>query len=454
MPLPASQWARTLDCLMVPYRHSRRTGYSSDAACARTTHMRGAGVTLSQEPRAPSKPYDLLIRGGTVIDPEAGPPVRADVGVANGRIAAVASELSGEAGEVVDARGAYVVPGLVDFHVHVYWGATVWGLEADKIGAAGGTTSFLDTGSAGAITLAGLRRYVIEPSRTRIRALVHICTAGLVTHLGELLDPRYLDIDGTVRAIDENRDIAPGVKIRYSDTIVGEGDQARAALDAALEAAEQARVWLMVHIGYTPEAIPDVLDRLRPGDVVTHSYTPLAGGLIDMDARQVLPAVVAARGAGIEFDIGHGKSSFGWHTAQAALDSGFLPDYISSDLHRGCVHGPAFSLPNVMTKFWRLGMPLEDIVARCTLRPAKKLGLDAGTLRVGAEADIAVLAVDEGPVTLVDCTGKERTWDRELRAAHTFRAGVRLDPEVLGPSEELPVELSSRPMTRDRDPSS
>lgn len=405
----------------------------------------------SREPSAPSAPFDLLIRGGTVLDPTADGPVRADVGVVDGRIAAVAPDLVGEAGEVVDARDAYVVPGLVDFHVHVYWGATVWGLEADKIGAAGGTTSFLDTGSAGAVTLAGLRRYVIEPARTRIRALVHICTAGLITNLGELRDPRYLDIDGTVRAIDQNRDIAPGVKIRYSDNIVGEGAQARAALDAAVEAADQAGVWLMVHIGYTPEPIPDILARLRPGDVVTHSYTPLAGGLVDLNTVGVLPAVTEARAAGIEFDIGHGKSSFGWHTAQAALDAGFLPDYISSDLHRGCVHGPAFSLPNVMTKFWLLGMPLEDIVARCTIAPARKLGLDAGTLRVGAEADIAVLAVDEGPVTLVDCTGEERTWDRELRAAHTFRAGIRLDPEVLGPSEELPVKLSSRPMTRDAD---
>ncbi len=408
-------------------------------------------MTATNEPDAAPTSFDLLIRGGIVIDPEAGPPVKADVGVKGGRIAAVGPDLRGDAIETVEAHSAYVVPGLVDFHVHVYWGATIWGLEADKIGAAGGTTAFLDTGSAGAITLAGLRRYVIEPSRTRIRALVHICTAGLITTLGELRDPRYLDVDGTVRTIDQNRDIAPGVKIRYSENIVGSGAQAKAALDAAVEAAEQAGVWLMVHIGYTPEPIPEILDRLRPGDVVTHSYTPLTGGLVDMSARQMLPAVIAARDAGIEFDIGHGKSSFGWHTAQAALDSGFPPDYISSDLHRGCVHGPAFSLPNVMTKFWLLGMPLEEIVARCTIAPARKLGLDAGTLRVGAEADIAVLAVDEGPVTLVDCTGVERTWDRELRAAHTFRAGVRLDPEVLGPSEELPVELSSRPMTREAD---
>ncbi len=401
---------------------------------------------------APAAAFDLLIRGGAVIDPAAGPPITADVAVANGRIAAVGPALTGGAREVVDARGAYVVPGLVDFHVHVYWGATVWGLEADKIGAAGGTTSFLDTGSAGAITLPGLRRYVIEPSRTRIRALVHVCTAGLVTNLGELLDPRYVDVEGTVRAIETSRGAAVGVKIRYSDTTVGEGDQARAALAAAVEAAERSGTWLMVHVGLTPEPIADVLARLRPGDVLTHCYTPLNGGPVDTHALELSPAAVEARAGGVLFDIGHGKSSFGWDTARAALDAGFPPDFISSDLHRGCVHGPAYDLPTVMTKFWRLGMALPDIVERCTIAPARKLGLDAGTLRVGAEADIAVLAVEEGPVTLEDCLGEELAWDRRLRATHTYRRGERLDPDQLGASEELPVALSSRPMGWSRRP--
>ena len=390
--------------------------------------------------------YDLLLRGGHVIDPDSGFSGPADIAVAGGAISAVGSQISGTARETVDVRGSYVVPGLVDFHVHVYWGSTVWGLEADKIGAAGGTTSFLDTGSAGAITLPGFRRYVIDPARTTVRALVNICTAGLVTNLGELRDPRYLDVEGTVRAIEANRDIALGVKIRYSDVIVGEGDQARTALLAALEAAERSGTWLMVHIGRTPEPIADVLQLLRPGDVVTHSYTPLAGGVIDDRSLCVSPAAIEARAAGVQFDIGHGKSSFGWATAEAALAQGFVPDFISSDLHRGCVNGPAFDLPSVMTKFLMLGMPIEEIVMRCTSMPARKMGLDAGTLRVGSPADIAVLAIGEEPVSFVDCTGERRVWDRRLSASHTYCSGVRLDPEILGVTEDLPVDISSRPM--------
>jgi len=249
-----------------------------------------------------------------------------------------------------------------------------------------------------------------------------------------------------VRAIEANRDIALGVKIRYSDVIVGEGDQARAALLAALEAAERSGTWLMVHIGRTPEPIADVLQLLRPGDVVTHSYTPLAGGVIDDRSLRVSPAAIEARAAGVQFDIGHGKSSFGWATAEAALAAGFAPDFISSDLHRGCVNGPAFDLPSVMTKFWMLGMPIEEIVMRCTSIPARKMGLDAGTLRVGSPADIAVLAIGEEPVSFVDCTGERRVWDRRLSASHTYCSGVRLDPEILGVTEDLPVEISSRPM--------
>ena len=396
--------------------------------------------------RMSTETYDLLLRGGHVIDPDSDLSGPADVAVVGGEISAVGTQISGTARETVDVSGSYVVPGLVDFHVHVYWGSTVWGLEADKIGAAGGTTSFLDTGSAGAITLPGFRRYVIDPARTTVRALVNICTAGLVTNLGELRDPRYLDVEGTVRAIEANRDIALGVKIRYSDVIVGEGDQARTALLAALEASERSGTWLMVHIGRTPEPIADVLQLLRPGDVVTHSYTPLAGGVIDDRSLCVSPAAIEARAAGVQFDIGHGKSSFGWATAEAALAQGFAPDFISSDLHRGCVNGPAFDLPSVMTKFWMLGMPIEEIVMRCTSIPARKMGLDAGTLRVGSPADIAVLAIGEEPVSFVDCTGERRVWDRRLSASHTYCSGVRLDPEILGVTEDLPVEISSRPM--------
>ena len=396
----------------------------------------------------PKPDFDLLIRGGTVIDPVRAGTLVADVAVRDGRIFAVGPDLAGRAAEAVDARGKYVVPGLVDFHVHVYWGSSIYGVEADKAGAVGGTTTFLDTGSAGSANFAGLRRYAIDAARTRIRALVHVGTTGLVSGLGELCDPRFLDVEGTVATIEANRDVAVGVKIRYTDVCVGAGVQAAEALAAALEAAERSGTWLMVHVGRTPEPLDDVLAKLRPGDVITHTYTPLPGGPVHHQTHRLAAGVPEARAKGVVFDLAHGQGSFGWEAAAAALDAGFPPDIISTDLHRGCIDGPVHDLPTTMTKLWYLGMPLEDIVRRCTLLPARKLGLAAGTLTPGAEADIAVLGVAEGPVTLTDAVGATREWDRRLRALATFRAGQRLDPAALGPQRQIPVPIAS-PLTSD-----
>ncbi|MBM4437211.1 MAG: amidohydrolase/deacetylase family metallohydrolase [Actinobacteria bacterium] len=387
--------------------------------------------------------FDLLIRGGTVLDPASPGRRVADVGIRAGRIAAVASSLPGAAAQIIDATGKFVTPGLVDFHVHVYWGGTVFGVEADKAGAASGTTTFLDTGSAGATNFPAFRRYVIDPARTRIRALVHICTSGLVTGLGELRDPRYLDVAGAVDTVAENPGVVVGVKIRYTDIVVGAGAQAKAALAAALEAAAEAGVWLMVHVGRTPEPLDAVLEKLRPGDVITHSYSARSGALMHHQTRALASRAREARARGILFDIGHGQGSFGWDAARAALDAGFPPDTISTDLHRGNIDGTVFDFPTTMTKFWYLGMDLEDIVRRCTLAPARKLGLEVGRLTPGAEADVAVLEVVEGPVTLTDAEKVSVTWDRRLRAAVTIRAGRILDPTTLGAQTPVPVPLVS-----------
>ena len=399
------------------------------------------GIWSDELKNAPE--FDLCIRGGTVIDPLRPGLHRDDVGIRDGRIAAIGPSLRGDARSEIDATGKYVTPGLVDFHVHVYWGATVWGLEPDKLGAAGGTTTVLDTGSAGATNFPAFRRYIIEPAQTRIRALVHICTAGLVTAIGELRDPRFLDVQGAVDTIAQHRDLVVGVKIRYSDVIVGAGAQARAALAAALEAAERSGTWLMVHVGRTPESFESLLGKLRPGDVITHSYSPRRGALVDPKSGRVSPAAAEARAKGVLFDIGHGQGSFGWAAARTAVDQGFPPDIISTDLHRGCLHGPTYDFPTTMTKFWYLGLDLEDVVRRSTLVPARKLGLDVGHLSVGAEADIAVLEVVQGPVDLVDVDKVAVRWDRRLRATVTIRAGKVLDPEALGPHSEVTVPLVS-----------
>ena len=392
---------------------------------------------------SPPPPLDLLIRGGTVIDPAREGEFRADVAVRDGRIVAVEAGLKLPTTDVIDATGKYVLPGLVDLHAHVYWGATIYGVEADKAAAVGGTTTFLDTGSAGCSNFPGLRRYVIEPAATRILALVHIGRSGLTSNLGELRDPRYLSVDGTVATIEANPDVAVGVKIRYSDNVVGTGRQARAALAAALEAAEQTGTWLMVHVARTPEAFDDLLAKLRPGDVITHAYSGHPGALVHHQTHELAGGARAAREHGVLFDIGHGQGSFGWQAAAVALDSGFPPDFISTDLHRGNIEGPVYDFPLTLTKFWHLGMALPDIVRRSTLAPARRLGLQVGTLAVGAEADIAVLEVVEAPVELTDSYGVTRQWDRRLRASATIRAGRRLDPAALGPRSHHPIPIRS-----------
>ncbi len=400
-------------------------------------------MPVSNRSTKEARPFDLLIRGGTVIDPLRDDVIAADVGVRAGRIAAVEPGLMGAGTEEFDARGMYVVPGLVDFHVHVYWGATFWGIEADKAGAVGGTTTFLDAGSAGATTFPGFRRYVIDTSRTRIRALVHIGTTGLTTAISELRDPRFLDIPGAVATIEANPGVVVGVKIRYTDALVGTGAQAQAALAAAIEAAERSGTWLMVHVARTPEPFDRLVDKLRPGDVITHAFTGRPGGPVDHQTARLTTAAVEARERGVLFDIGHGSGSFGWDAAAAALDAGFPPDIISTDLHRACINGPTYDFPTTMTKFWLLGMELPDVVRRSTLVPARRLEVDVGTLAIGVEADIAVLEVVEEPVTLTDAYGQTREWDRRLRAAATYRAGQRLDPHVLGPQTPQPGTIES-----------
>lgn len=400
-----------------------------------------------------ARPFDLLIRGGTVIDPARDNPIVADVGVRAGRIAAVGPGPLGAGTEEFDAGGMYIVPGLVDFHVHVYWGATFWGIEADKAGAAGGTTTFLDAGSAGATTFPAFRRHIIDTARTRICALVHIGTTGLTTALGELRDPRFLDLAGAVGTIEANPGVVVGVKIRYTDRLVGTGAQAQAALAAAIEAAERTGTWLMVHVARTPEPFDRVVDKLRPGDVITHAFTGARGGPVDHKTTRLTTAAVEGRERGVLFDIGHGRGSFGWDAATAALDAGFPPDIISTDLHRACIDGPAYDFPTTMTKFWLLGMELPDVVRRSTLVPAQRLGVNVGTLGIGKQADIAVLEVVQEPVTLFDAFGRTRDWDRRLRAAATYRAGERLDPAVLGPQTPQPDTIESWMLDMQIDPS-
>jgi len=373
---------------------------------------------------------DLLIRGGTMIDPAGGRHERADVAVTDGRIAAVGPALSSaEATEVIEAAGAFVVPGLVDLHVHVYWGVADLSIEPGPNDLARGATTIVDAGSAGANTFPGFRRYVIEPFPGRILAFLNISASGQIDpELGELHDLRFAMVDRAVAVGRANPDLIVGMKIRVSEMLAGENGLT--GLDRALEAGRELGLPTMVHIGGSVAPIEEILGRLASGDIVTHALTGWEPGIITANGR-VVAAAREARARGVRFDVGHGAGSFTWATAEAALADGFRPDTISSDLHRFNVDGPVHDLVTTLSKFLHLGLSLPEVIAMATTAPADALGRagEIGTLAVGAIADVAVLRLVEEPVVLTDSAGVTLTAPARLVAETTIRAG-RVVPMV------------------------
>jgi dihydroorotase len=378
--------------------------------------------------------FDLVLAGGTVIDPASGLHDRSDVGIADGRIAAIAPHLSGsDAADVLDVTDRLVVPGLVDLHVHVYPGVADLSVEADPACLGRGVTTVVDAGSAGANTFPGFRRHVTEASRGRVLAFLNISLTGQIDpFLGELHDLRFADPERAAATALANPDVIVGFKVRVSEMLAG--PNGLAGLDLAIEAGRATGLPVMVHIGGTAFGIEEVFARVRPGDVITHAYTGWHPGAIVTDAGRVVPGAREARARGVRFDVGHGAGSFTWEVAEAALADGFLPDTISSDLHRFNVAGPVHDLATTLSKLLLLGIPLEDVIAMATAAPAASLGpagSGLGTLAVGAEADVTVLAMEEGRTSLVDARGVARDTDRRLVPAAVLRAGVGVSIQPL-----------------------
>ncbi len=372
--------------------------------------------------------HDLRISGGTVIDPAGGRHGPADVAIDGGRIVAVGADLGLAAREVIDATGLLVVPGLVDLHVHVYWGVADLSVEADPTCLGRGVTTAVDAGSAGANTFPGFRRFVVDASRGRILAYLNISATGQIDpFLGELHDLRFVDPERAARVAEANRDVVVGFKVRVSEMLAG--PNGLAGLDRAVEAGRATNLPVMVHIGGTPFDIEEVLSRLRPGDVVTHAFTGWRPGGIVTSGGRVVAAAHEARARGVRFDVGHGQGSFTWATAEAALGDGFRPDTISSDLHRFNIASPVHDLATTLSKFLLLGLSLDEVVAMATTTPAATLGpagLGLGTLAVGAEADVTILRLEEGRFDLTDSAGTTREARQRLVPVAAVRAGRRV----------------------------
>ncbi len=371
--------------------------------------------------------YDLLIQHGEVIDPGAGLKGLLDVGVSGGKVVEVGPSLpANEARRTISARGLHVTPGLIDIHAHVFVNAHDMGGHTDNFCQRSGVTTLCDAGSTGSATFAGLRHVIDHEVRTRIRAFVNLSAIGIVgtARGGELSHFPYADPEGCARTIAENPDLAIGVKLRYGPGLVWEYTTEPVKL--ARRTAAMAGVPLMIHITDSPIPLPDILAEIVPGDIITHCYHGRANGIMGQEKLLVLKEVVEAQRHGIIFDCAHGRNHFSFAMIEKALDQGFLPDTISTDLtFTSATKGPVWDMTTTMSKLLHFGMKLDDIVARATAAPAKILGYEGtvGTLQPGANADIALIERRNGNVDLTDSDGNTITAKERLVTRMTVKDG-------------------------------
>ena len=295
--------------------------------------------------------FDVVLKGGRVLDPAQGIDATLDIGTKHGRITALESDLpADEAWLVLDATDHFVTPGLIDLHAHLYWGGTDLGVLPDPMCLTTGVTTAADAGSAGWANFTGLRHFILGQARTRAFAFVNISSIGITDmRVGENLNLAYCGVEDAIKTIEANRDIALGVKVRVAKPICGPNGIEPLRRAAAVRDATGTR--MMVHISDSEQAMSEILPLLNPGDIITHCFTGRGRLILDQQKRTVLPEVRAAQENGIGFDVGHGQGSFSFEVARDALADGFLPDTISTDLHNYSAHSTALSLPDVMSKF-------------------------------------------------------------------------------------------------------
>src|SRR5918994_1108565 len=355
-------------------------------------------------------PYDLILKGGRVIDPSQNIDRIADVGFKDGKVVRIGAELVPDKGtELRDVSGSIVTPGLIDLHTHVYWGGTSLGIDAEQFCRTSGVTTCVDTGSAGPGNWPGFRRHAIERSEVRILAYLHVSFAGIYgfdrrVHVGESEDIRLMAPIDAAEVADANRDLIVGIKVRVGHH--ASGSQGTAPLQIARQVADEVGLPLMAHIDHPPPSYEEVIDMLRPGDVLTHCFRPFPNAPCTPQGT-VKPQVRRARERGVLFDVGHGMGSFAFKTARAMLANGFAPDTISSDVHALCINGPAFDQVTTMSKFLCLGMPLVEVVAASTVNAAMALKRpELGSLKPGSAGDATVLSVEEERFDYVDAVGE------------------------------------------------
>lgn len=371
-----------------------------------------------------SMKYDVWIRGGTVLDPGRSLEREGDVFVHRGMVVDPPVDGSAEAEEVIDATGCLVLPGLIDFHTHLYFGGTEIGIEPDAGLLPQGVTTAVDAGSAGVANYDLFSSSVVARSLVRIKSFLNVSPSGLVTvRYHEDVDPRYYDPGRVAELFARHRGELLGLKIRQSRSIVEA--LGLEPLRATLHMATPLGCPVVVHTTDPPGSPGEIADLLRPGDVFCHVFHGTGRTILGTDGT-ILPEIQKARSRGVVFDAAQGRNNFAFSVAREAIRQSFLPDVISTDLTaRTLYRHPVFGLPHVMSKYLSLGVPLRDVVAACTTTPARLLGMvgEIGTLASGACADIAVFKQVAKRVEFIDTKGERVEGEIVLVPQLTLRAG-------------------------------
>jgi dihydroorotase len=384
-----------------------------------TTAAAAGAVMFARGQRAFAAKYDVIIKGGRVIDPSVRLDAMRDVAISGGRITAVESTIAGDVADTIDARGKLVVPGLLDIHTHTARSADGPGLVLQD-----GVTGWIDAGTQGADHIADTIA-VARSSPQQGRVLINIGRAGILPE-GDTMDLQRADVAAAREAIAKNRDFIVGVKARLSRDVAGPNDYE--VLRRAQEVASSFGLPVMIHMGQTISPLPKLVDLLKRGDIVTHMFAPPPNSIVD-DSGHILPAVLAARRRGVWFDVGNGQMGhMRWDTVAAIMKAGFWPDTFSTDWNANAHQTGVIDLPNCMSKLFGYGMTLDQAIARATVNPARIFPLfnDRGTLNVGAPADVALLELRKGNFEFLDNYKNKITGRQRLFPSGTVLAGKRV----------------------------
>ena len=376
--------------------------------------------------------YDLVLKGGRVVDPSSSLDGVLDVAVENGKIARVAAGIApAEAARVIEVGGKIVTPGLIDLHAHVFEGFNRTGVNPDLAGVLAGVTTIVDAGSAGAATFGGWR-HILPHCHTEIVPFLHICQTGLAT-LPDIIAEGSVNLSDTVRVASENKGLIHGIKARMVSPALEIMGMEMPRL--AKRAAREAGIKLMVHIGdtekrYDPKVIHPLLSLLEPGDILTHYFTPNPGGVLDGNGKLV-PEAREANARGVWFDTAHGRMNFSFDVGRRIIDQGLMPHCISTDLTVPGRLNTVHSMTEIMTRFLGLGFTLPQVVTMSTANPAKALGVQArlGSLAVGRQADISVLNLQEGDWVVYDILGSGLRVNRAFTPHLTVKRGQVFTPD-------------------------